>query len=428
MSPRKPRLSPDRSIGRRSREASRLASRGPVGNPTESELGPFRVECDQAVATLRRSLVALTAAAGCDPLRPQEVSRKLGLNKNLTWKIARILIAPDSFEAVSMMPGGEGLDIYLRAFTKAGAPAELVDAVRTATVALGEVVVRHFGDRAQLELVLDGLRADGNLENSRRLAFRGMSGVFGVQAHGRLTTQILSPSAGREHQADLSIVAGLVGLQRLRPLGSMPIFRSKPIVDADPSASGPLFPGEREGEYLIREFSHFPNARVHSSSEAGRHIVELADAPIGRVGASDLYFGSFARGAMNTRRKPDDLDCELVTSISIPAENFASDIFVHDSFGGLETLDTSLHSTLSHPFAAAPSIRAASRLPVDVSPQIVDDLTHGFGLRFAPRYEEIVARMFARLGQDPRDYRLIRVAMEFPPAPAAVLVRWELPA
>lgn len=327
-----------------------------------------------------------------------------------------------------MMPGGEGLDIYLRAFVKAGVPVTCIDAVRGAAAELDEVIARHFGDRAQFELVLDGLRANGNLENSRRLAFRGMSGVFGVQAHGRLTAHILSPSAGPGSRADVAVIAGLVGLQRLRPLGSLPIFRTKASVDGDRPPSSPLFPSEHEGEFLMREFSHFPNARVHSSSEAGRHLVELADAPLGRIGASDLFFGSIARGVMNTRRQPDDIDCELVTAITVPAEAFASDTFVHACCTGLETLQTSIHSTLSHPFSADPSLRAASRLPVDVMPEIVDDLSHGFGLRCAPRYEEIVSRAFGVLGQNIRDYRLIRVAMKFPPVPSALLVRWELPA
>jgi hypothetical protein len=45
----------------------------------------------------------------------------------------------------------------------------------------------------------------------------------------------------------------------------------------------------------------------------------------------------------------------------------------------------------------------------------------------APNYAAIIERAFQALRQDPRDYRLIRVAMTHPPMPAALVVRWPLP-
>jgi hypothetical protein len=39
----------------------------------------------------------------------------------------------------------------------------------------------------------------------------------------------------------------------------------------------------------------------------------------------------------------------------------------------------------------------------------------------------MVAQAFAAVAQDIRDFRLVRVCADFPPAPSAVLVRWMLP-
>ena len=375
---------------------------------------------------LRRALIDLSEAVGADPLRPQQVSRQLGLNKNLTWKIARVLNGQDCFEAVAMLPGAEGVEIYLRAFESAGAEESRIRAARQAFEAIDGVIRRHFGDRSQLDLVLDGLREDSNLEQSRRLAFRGMSGVFGVQAKVRLATHLLVPSA-EDGRVDIALIVGLVGLQRLRPRRRLPVFRWSAPTPNDRVRSRPLFAGEHETDFLLRDFSSFPNATVLSSSKSGHFETELTEGPLGRMGESDLFFGTRSDAILQPRRSDEDTECELVTIVSIPAEGLVSDLFIHKSFGGLDSLEASLHSTLARPLSGDRAERESSRLPIDVEPMLVEDLAAGFGLPEAPRYEEMVGRSFERLGHDLRDHRLVRVTLPFPPAPSALLVRWDLP-
>jgi hypothetical protein len=57
----------------------------------------------------------------------------------------------------------------------------------------------------------------------------------------------------------------------------------------------------------------------------------------------------------------------------------------------------------------------------------VDTFAKTLGLVTAPNYAAIIERAFQALRQDPRDYRLIRVAMAHPPMPSALVVRWPLP-
>ena len=413
-------------VGSRVRDRAVLPPRGGARPSGDVELGPFRLECDAAIARLRRSLLELAEAADCDPLRPQEVARRFDLNKNLTWKIARLLGARDYFEAISMLPGREGIEIYLRAFDSVASAEPPLRGAREAFRAIEEVIERHFGDRGQLDLVLDAVRSDGNLENSRRIAFRGMSGVFGVQAKVRLTSQIIAPS--REGaMADIALVAGLVGLQRLRPRGRLPVFRWNTGGAGDRPGPTALFPGEHEHDFLMREHSSFPKATIHVSTEDGRHIMELSEGPLGLLGASDLFFGSVARSIMRTTRAPDDTHTEFVTAISIPAEGLVSDLFIHKSIGGLDTLATSLHSTLAQPLSLDAAARESARLPIEAGAVLVEDLATGFGIPEVPRYEAMLGRAFEVLGQDPGAYRLVRVALPYPPAPSALLVRWELP-
>lgn len=430
MRPKKPRLASIAPVSLAPRAASSPRGRPDPAARIHEALGAFRSECDAAIHALRLALLELAQSVRSDPLRPQEVARRFGINKNLTWKVARVLLAEDSFEAIAMIPGPEGVAIYLRGFEGSGAPLQRTESVREALRRFDAVVARHFGDRAQLEIVLDGLRSDGNLESSRRMAFKGMAGVFGVQARVRVTAQILVPATSATVKADIALIVGLAGIQRLRPIGALPMFRAGPPQPEGNSSPQPFVVSEGSGQadYLLRDFSSFPNATVNAKQGAsGRFTLELSEGPLGRMGESDLFFATVTRSLMNLRPAPGDTTCNLVTSISIPSEAFASDVFVHRSIPALDTLRTSIHATLSQPLSEDEQQRRATMLPIDTTPSIVEDLSKGFGLAGVPRYEEMILRAFESLPADPAEFRLIRVAMPYPPAPSALLVTWDLP-
>jgi hypothetical protein len=91
-----------------------------------------------------------------------------------------------------------------------------------------------------------------------------------------------------------------------------------------------------------------------------------------------------------------------------------------------------MFGALTGPIPHDPEAREPARIPIDCTPVVVDELaleTLAKTLEFAavPNYGLLVARAFAALGEDPRDYRLIRVAMAHPPMPASLVVRWPLP-
>ena len=430
MRPRKPRLAAKTSVSLSPRATNATPVRSGMRSPLESALGAFRTECDAAIEALRAALRALAIESGSDPLRPQEVSRRFGINKNLTWKFARVLLAQDSFEAIPMLPGPEGVEIYLRAFEAVRIPVRFTDAVRESMRIFDGVVARHFGDRAQLELVLDGLRLDGNLEASRRMAFKGMSGVFGLRARVRVTAQIITPTPTKDGSADIALIVGLAGLQRLRPIGALPLLRAGGTSANGMPAPEPLVcsTGSDAPDYLLRDFSSFPNATVNTkSASGGRFALELSEGPLGRIGESDLFFATITRGAISLTQRGGDAKCNLITSVSIPAEAFASDLFVHKSVRGLESMRMSIHSTLAQPLTDDEQQQQATVLPIDAAPLAVEELASGYGILGVPRYEEMIGRAFAAMGQDPAEFRLFRVALAYPPAPSALLTRWDLP-
>lgn len=404
----------------KAREAHRSLSDGLAG---------FRTECEASIRVIVDAVRSINAAAGVDPLKPQNVARSLRLNKNLTWKVARVLLAHDPFDAIPMLPGPEGVEIYAKAFESHGASSDAVQALRDAFRGFDVVVQRHFGSRAELDLVLDSLRADGNLEQSRRLAFRGLSGVFGVQARLRLTSHILSPSRADPALFDVSVIAALCGIRRLRPGINLPVFRNAMKHGAPGSTAEPLLASgaAQLSDFLIRDFSSFPEAAVRSIERDGRLMVELAEGPIGKPGESDLVFGTLLPAAYDMFAKPNDRVAQFLTSISFPAEYFVADLLVHRSIRGPEAHRSSFHGALSGPIDSSFERLVATELPIETRSVVVDAAWDSLSVDAMPRYSELIAAALGRLGQDLADFRLIRVSMEFPPVPAALRVGWELP-
>ena len=334
-----------------------------------------------------------------------------------------------------MLPGPEGVVIYLRAFETAGVGPDLVDQLRKAVAGFDAMVTRHFGDRGEFELVLDGLRAGANLEQSRRLAFRGSAGVFGMQAGARVTAQIISPCRTDPDFADLTMVVGLVGLRRLRPIATLPVFRSLVSTGSAIAPARPLMSGAEDGppDFLVRDFSSFPEAGVTRAEADGKLTISLDNGPIGRIGEADLFFASVLERSY--RRENDGCDddfAQFITAITIPSEYLVSDLFVHRSIDCQDSLDASMFGSLAGPAAHDAAAREPTRIPIDCTPVIHDELggpdrAKLLEVASAPNYVPMIERAFSALGEDPSDYRLIRVAMAYPPMPASLIVRWRLP-
>src|SRR6476659_8398089 len=111
-------------------------------NPDQME-----IECQQVIAGIRGSLLELYATMAVDPEQPQEAIRKFGVNKNLAWKVSKILSASDGLSTIQHFPGGAGWEIMLAAIKVAGGSDALLGRVRSAIEAFDGFVSRHAGTR-----------------------------------------------------------------------------------------------------------------------------------------------------------------------------------------------------------------------------------------------------------------------------------------
>lgn len=388
----------------------------------------------QALQRFRGSLIELYSQVGADPGAPQDVSRRFGIHKNLAWKLSRVMSASDPFASIQHLPGDAGIEIAVEAFAKAGASNTVVESVQSALEHLDDIIETHAGDRAHLELILDSMGLLGSptqLVNSRELAFRGNSGIWGIQARARLTTGVVAPSKSDPTKLDTALIGGFLGFRRLRPDVRWTLFRFKsyhddgtPRIDHTFEPVDPSDPGE--APRLMRRFCSVTMPRIEAVRSGTETEYVLPNGPVGNLGAFDCYFGEIGRGAPMYRTQHDTFG-EFSTGIRLPIDTLVFDLIIHRDvpMPGAPKLIVRGYANASpdQPDAAKymmelpivePILELAGMPPVVTTPIV-------------PRYADVMSAVYSRLGYPPSEFRGYRMLMKYPPMSSLVVLRWELP-
>src|SRR5688572_26194054 len=122
-------------------------------NPTDAAKRPssaeqYHDEIETIGGALTESLKRVVAGLPGSPLRPQELARKLKLNKDLTSRLLRALSEQDRLVAMHLMPGPEPLRRLLRAAAKHDVPAEALGEAHRAVAEFETLLRDHLGGRA----------------------------------------------------------------------------------------------------------------------------------------------------------------------------------------------------------------------------------------------------------------------------------------
>lgn len=394
----------------------------------------FEEHLTTAFQRVRRSIGSVLDAAALDAAEPQEMARRLGVNRNLTWKVSKVLGGNDLYQSLQHLPGAEGIEILLKAARKAGVTEGLLEGVREAQRDFDKVVEVHTGDRATLDLILDSMGGAGSgerLEHSRKLAFRGNSGVWGLQARVRCTTSFIAPNRENPDLLDLGLVGGLVDVRRLRANIRWPLFRPSfynddgtPVVNA---------PGERAldpayedspGPKLLGAFCSPNMPEVQASKTRRGWVYELVGGPIGNTGSFTCFFGTLARGVASRWRTERDTYAELGSQATMPTETMQFDLIAHRDLDFL--MNPKLHY-IGHLHGNEPGDIETHTIPVHERPAELSGVPPVVGTSLIPRYDEMVAYTMERAGWDIREFRAIRLTIKYPPMHSSAVLRAELP-
>jgi hypothetical protein len=401
-------------------------------NPSDLRTEDFPTALEDSVMELRGAFGGLLESVDGLPERPLQLARRLRLDKNLAWKVVRLVQSTESTEAVRHLPGPAGVKRVLDAFAQGGAGDGEVSAVRDAVSRFDRMVGRHAGDRATLELLLASGAPEGvdplRLEASRKLAFQGNSATLGVQARVRLGMQVLAPSPEKPELVDILAIAGLVDFRRLRASAAWPLLSvhtyggnevaRQPLVEPPEPELGPSFP-------LLGEFSTKPLPPIRALAEPDGIVYELAEGPVGDTAASTCLFGWRSPGFASVRGGPTEV-AEFMLRTETPAEVLVFDLLVHRDlpFDGAPRAQafSFMHGLPRYPLVQ----NGRYELPLSESVEELGFAHEAHASPAWPRHRELLSFALAATRMRPEEFRCHRLTLRYPPIPAVMTFSYPL--
>jgi hypothetical protein len=402
--------------------------------PSETTLS-FQEDYHGCIDGLRTVLTELLNGAGVLHARPQELAREFKLNKNLAWKISKLVHEPPNHETLSFIPGTSGFQIVLSAFAKHGLDAATLAKAEAAFQSFQDMVERHADDRTTLQLLIDSLAAQGGdgrrLEESRRLAFQGNTGILGIQARVRFASFFVAPNPEDPTKLDTAFLGGLLGVRRFRPNAAWPLNRNTSFNDDGSPCPmpntiplDPLFPGP--GPTLIGDFCSKPTPEVCVRNLPRMEIYELGPGPIGNSGVADICLGHYTLGDVPRYRDEHNKNGEFHLFLASPVETLQFDIVLHKDLGVEDLPDPILALNFNHAEARPQERSPDEQLPMPEKPRLLFGARPAFSTPLVERYNEMTDLVFERLQWKPEDFRAWRLELSYPPLPATLVLSFPL--
>ena len=412
---------------------TRDASRDPVSIQGRPD---FDEHLRSAVQAIRSALIELFAEVGADATTPQAVARTYGLNKNLTWKLSKLVGLSDPVLVVPHIPGRAGIRILLKAMRRAGARDRTLASVDAAMDAFDQMIELHAGDRATLDLMLGSMgpqrEAGEQAEATRKLAYQGNSAIWGLQARMRFASYFVAPHAGDPDRVDIALIGGLLDYRRLRPNITWPLFQGQRYQDdgsdlASARQPVPLDPeADPDGLPLIRHLCSDPPPEIVTTPMPDGSLFELAPGPVGMTAASTCIFGWMHRNVASSRRDARSRAGPISDGGCAPGSGRRRDLFVHDDLPvGLPPRPLLL-GCMSGPVPNPALARPGDALPLAERVHEIGMKPSAAATPLIPEYPRMLEFAYERLGVDGEAFRGFRFVMKYPPIPSILVLRYDL--
>ena len=355
-----------------------------------------------------------------------ELSRRLGLDRSLGWKIWSLAEGSGAIPSPQHVPGRGGVRKFLEAARASGAPGTLLEQAQTAFTHFRDLSLQHGSDRATADILLGSLSSEGQRRQDmalRRGLFRGNSLVLGTQVRLLYQCSVVFPGQ-KGSNPSVAMVRGVYGIRTTRPGVWWVVSRSTLV-----QSGGPADPPRRvglDGESigldaapLLAEFCRPAHVRVRRRVVQGRTVQdELAPRPMGRAGEVDVVTGEVV-----THIPADRHDRDAVTlAVRVPAEAMCFDVLLHRDavIGEPRAACLSLVNT-EFPFEDP---QGRDEIPMT---EELADLGHGAGmagLPDVPGHPTLLERVIAATGHRADAFRSFRLRMRFPPLPIVAAVTY----
>lgn len=396
---------------------------------------PFVEEAKVVLQEVRTSLATLVGSVGANPTQPQEIARRFGLDKTLTWKIARVICDDDTLAAAVHVPGKASVRNFVDVLERKGATSEATAPVLAAMERLEQLIATHSGDRGTFEVMLGSASTElarKSGETARKMAYQGCSAIWGVRARVHTSLHFVAPNTSDRDVLDLGVIAGFVDFRRLRPDVAWAVARRATLSTAGvPQSMGSIVSMDPElgltDPPILKRFSSTPVPELRQTQGQGNITrFELTEGAIGNTGAATCMLGWVARGVSNKYKSEGDDYGEHIVRLSTPVEVLYHDLYVHRDLTFAMKPEIFIYSDL--PGGPTFPYDGLERGKLPVMEDVVD-LGEGPPNAAAAdlaNYRQMVDYAAERMGWSLKDFHGFRFRLKYPPIPTLCLYRYEL--
>lgn len=401
----------------------------------------FDSDLRSTIGRLRETVADVLSACGGNAREPNAITRDIGVDKTLAYKLARIVRETDPYSAALDVPGPEAMRIFARAARSAGASTSILASLDQSVASFQEIVTRHCGDRSTLDMLVANSSAGSSpkqqqqLETFRKSMFRSASAVFGVQARVHVSSHYIMPNKEDPEMVDLSIVGGLVDFTRIRSDVEWAVASMRQI--SHPGSTGdvlgnepldPRFAGENDVP-LLGDFCSMPLQAmkvVPFGNDLRKFVLE--EGSVGVSNAATLFTGWTRKKICSRWQMSEDDDSEHFVSMSTPAELVIHDLFIHRDLSYALNPSTYLYNQLPGAIAYPNGPKESGLLQLAERIQDLGGCPPQATSPDVPAYSQLVNWVIERNGHKLNEFHGVRLQMRFPPIPSMLLYRYPMPA
>lgn len=394
----------------------------------------LEVEIGLAGELLMTSFGALVQSISDQPLGPQALATRLGIDKVLASRLLKAIRSADPIAAVHRMPGPDPLRRVVQAMSRQqGVRQNLLDDANKAVNRFDRLIRVEIGDRSSLDTIISAWAPDARREfelRRKQAAFRALSQLKGLEARAILASVFLHPDT-TGHRVDIVWINGLFGLHRLRP-GVTAKFATRRMAQGESDRRPRTLDGkpvEDPQSVQLPEFCSRPTPQLDVRRLGEVVQYALPDRGFGPATAVDLVLAEANLSEIARFARPGvSRKSYVFAEISTPAKALQFDAFVHEdlfrsSAPSLHIFDTAFEGVadVNNP------VRQADKLDMLESIESLGGGVERARSSEVPRYSALLNEVCARMRWDGRTFRAHRCRIEYPVYGTQVVMAFDQP-
>ncbi|MCK5132638.1 MAG: hypothetical protein KAR40_10870 [Candidatus Sabulitectum sp.] len=396
----------------------------------------FALRSLRVLNALKNATIAVVSSLPQDPRTGTQISKALGLDKTLTWKIVKFIDGKDIYSSTKYIPGASSYGSFLRAAEKKGASRRGAADADIAYQAFLQLIKRYTGDRASLDLMLLGVSEAGrkkSMYEQKKTCFRAQRFINGASASVSFLASILPEPTD---MTTIFAIRGYTNLLRYRP-NAIPLYDLPRITESDLALTNnalqfsPIFQESIPFDGGIPYYTKYCTCNMPQNQTDTVLIDDIMpESNDDSFSSVDLVTAQRVRtmGLLEKRKSKGEktYQVHLTYGISFPSEIAYMDVFVHKSIR-LGSPKCRVCNELAgsqsnkHHHARAD----AERFRYD------EEVTNmGLGvfcsqIREIPWYTEMLSETFQFLQLKEEEFEMHRVCVEYPYLPSSIGLIWE---